>query len=179
MHDIRDAMPTVLVIPCAGVLYCRKMNMKGNTHTKDAETAGSGSGIFPHFTRFITAAPLKGSLRNVLHGLVWLVLIVAVAANVLSLRGDYAANSPTDVLGTDTSQPADTGLTQSALEGKYAFWQQTVKDHPDFRDGHYMLSLIAYQLNLLPEARAHLATVKRLDPNYEWIPQMEALLTKD
>lgn len=81
------------------------------------------------------------------------------------------------VLGVSTA-PSDL-LTQweqepERLRRQYQFWQNVVKEKPDYRDAYIMLASIAYQVGTLNDAQASLARAQALDPNS---PSIQALTT--
>lgn len=58
----------------------------------------------------------------------------------------------------------------------YDFWSATVKQRPDYRDAYIQLASLAYQLERYEDAKKHLDTALRLDPNTPTARELEKLL---
>ncbi len=113
--------------------------------------------------------------------ILWLCLILLIAANILFLNSDGARSlltRLTNVLGAQSLLRSDE-QQRAALYEVYRFWQQVVRDHPDYRDGYIQLALVSYQLELTEESRSYVEKIKSLDPNYPGIKEFEGLLSKE
>lgn len=134
---------------------------------------------FPQFTRLFAA----NKFQQVGNWIVRLSLFVFVGAligsNLVTLRNASSPYKNPNVLGSMTNGTQPESSTAQQLEHEYARWQTIIKQHPDYRDGFYTLSLLAYQLQQIQEAKNYLSVVKKLDPNYPGISQLEALLYKE
>lgn len=131
--------------------------------------------IFPQFTRFFPAGSVSQVASVVLRASIWLLLALFVGTNIgLAV---HPIRQQSNVLGAEVASGQNLDLT--AVQKQFDSWKDVVANHPDYRDGYYMLSLLAYQLRKFEESRAYLATVKHLDPNFGGISEMEALLSKE
>lgn len=106
--------------------------------------------IFPQIIRIFSASLLWGSL-------VGLVLV-----NFLNV-----SLPQTNVLGAQTEK--------ESLEKDYAFWQEVVKDKPDYRDAYLTLGSLAYQLNRREEGKMYADKALKLDPNNSLARELIAL----
>lgn len=78
------------------------------------------------------------------------------------------------MLGASDMLPAD----KAALQNTYEYWLWVIRDHPDYRDGYYMAAILAFQLGDVNASREFVNTVRRLDPNYPGIKQLETLFSE-
>ncbi len=117
----------------------------------------------------------------------WLILILCILANLAITNPSVTiyinraikhlgfttapAQKSTAILGASDAQITDT----ERLQSKYDYWRDIVASHPDYRDGHYMAAIIAYQMENITLSRAHLDKVKNLDPNFPGTSQLEML----
>ena len=132
--------------------------------------------IFPQFTRFFPAMSFSSAATIVLRTGIWLVLAVFIGTNIGLLMRPLSERSA-NVLGAETPDAQTPDF--ATIKNRFDAWKNIVDTHPDYRDGYYMLSLLSYQLRHFEESRAYLAAVKKLDPNFNGISQMEALLSKE
>ncbi len=58
------------------------------------------------------------------------------------------------------------------------YWQQVVTKYPDYRDGHFTLALLAYQLGEKSVARKELAAVLAIDPDFTQAQGLSSRLGK-
>lgn len=77
-----------------------------------------------------------------------------------------------------TSASQNSGHYQQVTT-QYAYWQSIVALHPDYRDGYYMLALLAYKLGKYTETKTYLMKVQTIDPNYPGPETLRALLPKE
>lgn len=144
---------------------------------------------FPHFTRLFSALPGKRLLGGMGKTFLWILLIFCTLINLAlnpatSDLVDRAAhqlrfalgliynNKP--ILGASDIQRAD----DTALQKTYEYWIGVIRDHPDYRDGYYMAATLAFQLGNISASREFINAVKRLDPNYPGIKQLEELFSE-
>ena len=132
--------------------------------------------LFPQFTRLFTASRFQWIRSVAAKAGMWGLLVALLGANIQAFKTQGEANK--DILGASTGRSIQQS-TQSneALEKNFSEWQKTIQQHPDYRDGYYMLAILAYQLNRIEEAESYLSVVKKLDPNYDGISPLEALLS--
>lgn len=64
------------------------------------------------------------------------------------------------------------------LKEKYAFWQRVADTHPDYRDAFVTLTILAYQLEKLDDARAWLTRARALDPTSPTIHEIGKFLNE-
>jgi len=79
------------------------------------------------------------------------------------------------VLGT-TNEASRAIPTIEELKQQYAHWEKIVNELPDYRDGHFTLATLAYQLGDINASLEHLMKVKQMDPNFPGLIQLEKLL---
>ncbi|EKD85704.1 MAG: hypothetical protein ACD_37C00649G0002 [uncultured bacterium] len=107
--------------------------------------------FFPHFSRIFSAA------------IFWLGLILLISVNLIN-----SPIIPTNVLGA----VAELEEEKENTEVKYAFWQNVVKNKPDYRDAYIQLAALSYQLSKLEEGKNYLTEVETLDPNNPFISSL-------
>lgn len=78
------------------------------------------------------------------------------------------STSPTSLLTIWESQPKQ-------REASYIYWQQVVKEKPDYRDAFIQAGTLAYELGKTDEAVAFIQKAYNLDPNFQ---PTATLLTK-
>jgi tetratricopeptide (TPR) repeat protein len=59
------------------------------------------------------------------------------------------------------------------------FWQNEVKENPDYRDGYFSLALLYYQLKDIKNASRNLDKAMNIDPNFEQGKQLREILTNN
>jgi len=134
--------------------------------------------FFPQFTRLISAPFVNGLGTRALRFSTWGLLAVLLAVNIYVFKEQNTRF--TNVLGTSAGAiPQELVQTENDVERRYAEWHRTIQLHPDYRDGYYMLALLAYQLNRIEESKSYLTIIKNLDPNFSGISALEALLLKE
>lgn len=57
-----------------------------------------------------------------------------------------------------------------------AFWEQVVKEKPDYRDGYFSLALLQYRMGDKKKALENVAKVLELDPNFKAGREFEQML---
>ena len=135
--------------------------------------------------------PVKALLRGAGKTALWLILILCILANLAITNPSVTiyinraikrlgfttapAQKSTAILGASDAQITDMGAQQN----KYDYWQDTITNHPDYRDGHYMAAILAYQMGNITLSRAHLDKVKNLDPNFPGTSQLEILFPEE
>ncbi|MEK7533346.1 MAG: hypothetical protein AAB542_02820 [Patescibacteria group bacterium] len=157
---------------------------QGTTDKGKREPSG-----FPHYPRLFSAPHIPRILGGVGKTLLWLILIFSILTS-LTATSPAAGEQMDRILkqiGLMTTLTAknsailgasDTLATENtAVEHRYEYWQNVIRNHPDYRDGHYMLALLAFQRGNMDETRIHLNKVKILDPNYPGIALLETLLS--
>lgn len=140
------------------------------------------AGIFPHYTRLFSANILPAVLRKGGKLILWTLLALSVAANIIILNPGVlplpllkSAQIPdNDILGT-SDQIGETQKNKLLAE-EYRYWTEIIQDHPDYRDAHVHAAIIAHKLGHTEDSRNHLNKVRNLDPNYPEISSLEALL---
>lgn len=108
----------------------------------------------------------------------WLILILSILTSLTAT--DQAPTIPSAaktkaILGASDSLAAE----HAAVQNRYNYWQNVIRNHPDYRDGYYMVAVLAFQRGNIRESRMHLNKVKVLDPNYPGIALLEPLLTEE
>lgn len=148
------------------------------------------SNYLPQFTRFFSAPLAKRLFSMSIKGAIWTLLLFLLLTNVaLSNRGVASyfeatfrrisgggAKQP-NVLGT-TSKSSNASPTIGDLKKQYDHWEKIVAELPDYRDGHFALATLAYQLGDTDASMQHLMIVKEMDPNFPGLKQLEAVLVK-
>lgn len=83
-----------------------------------------------------------------------------------------------DVLGVSVAEkPGGTPADNPALKKQIIRWEEIIAARPDYRDGYYALATLEYQMGNTEKSKKYLGVVKRLDPNYPEITELEALLS--
>lgn len=165
------------------------MNKRDTTPSKNEDETVKHT-FLPQFTRLFSANYIKRIFSFTIQSLIWVALLFLLAANVLlshsgiatyvenSLRTLSQSTKTTNVLGT-TSDKIEESPTAEDLKNQYARWNKIVDELPDYRDGHFVLATIAYQLGDTGASRKHLMKVKDMDPNFPGLFQLEALLGQE
>jgi hypothetical protein len=131
-------------------------------------------------TRFFKLTPAK--VLFTIKSAIFLVMIALIASNLLisskaTPQLDEIARSiehqEPDVLGQKTNIGE---IEPRTLNQQYDRWVQIVGERPLYRDGHFMLALLAFRMNNMMRAKEHLQRVKLLDPNYSGIAKLEPYL---
>lgn len=105
----------------------------------------------------------------------WLILILSILTSLTATDQIPSAAKNTAILGASDSLAAE----HAAVQNRYDYWQNVIRNHPDYRDGYYMVAVLAFQRGNIRESRMHLNKVKVLDPNYPGIAPLEPLLTEE
>ena len=106
---------------------------------------------FPHFIRIFSAAGL------------WVALCAVITVNLVNIP-----KAPTNVLGAFSNYEKEVRLKEiekETIKNQYLFWQNVVKEKPDYRDGYIQLASLAYQLSNFNVAKRYLTQANNLDPN--------------
>lgn len=133
---------------------------------------------FPHYPRLFSAAHIPRILGGIGKTFLWLILILSILTSLTAT--DQALTIPSAdktkaILGASDSLAAE----HAAVQNRYDYWQNVIRNHPDYRDGYYMVAVLAFQRGNISESRMHLNKVKVLDPNYPGIAPLEPLLTEE
>ena len=120
-------------------------------------------------------------LKLTTKGILWILLVLFITANVVLANADASlvhsvVSRVTNVLGVQSSKTTEERQRTTALWQEYRYWQEIVRDHQDYRDGYVRLAMLSYQLALLEESKSYVAKIRSLDPNFQGIVQLEALL---
>lgn len=111
---------------------------------------------------------MKG--QKILRVSVWVLLFLFIAVNIWLIK--------INILGAQTSQPPDGNQNVETLDAEYLYWRKVIEDHPDYRDGFVRLATLAYQRGDSSAFREYLEKIRALDPNFDGLQAIEALLTK-
>ncbi len=145
--------------------------------------SSSFSRFFPHYTRLIAAHPFWTRVRRTAGFLFWLLLAGTITINIIALRGTgrlfvsipFLADTPA-VLGESVAPSPSDVPDRGKLEKLYAYWLEVLQSNPDYRDAHVQAALIAFQLGNKEALITHLSAIKEIDPNFEGISLLEALV---
>ncbi len=140
----------LIALVCANMLY-----WKPRFSLRRINSALTAVAKIPFATRFLPAYIFRGLSFNL-------------------------AAQPNNVLGAET-QSGDSSDTQSQYDRlikQYDYWKSVIAQHPNYRDGYYMLATLSYQLGNYPDTRSYITRVQELDPNYPGIEVLSALLPK-
>lgn len=165
------------------------MNKRDSSSSNGVNQPSKGIHL-PQFTRLFPASFSKRFFSVVIKGAIWTLLLFLLVTNVALSHGGFASYFETalrrishgvttrsNVLGT-TSSGSEASPTIDDLRKQYAHWEKIVEELPDYRDGHFTLATLAYQLGDMDESRKHLMKVKEMDPNFPGLAQLEELLAK-
>ena len=81
-----------------------------------------------------------------------------------------------NVLGAATQAFEKAKEAPEKLSGEISFWEEVVKEKPDYRDAYLRLAVLNYQLKKKEAAREYLRKVKEEDPNFPAIRELERML---
>lgn len=98
----------------------------------------------------------------------WIILITLIGVNAWLIN--------INVLGAQTSRPSDSNQQRETRDAQYRYWRMVIEDHPDYRDGFVRLAMLAYQLGERNKSREYIEKIRALDPNFEGLRELEALL---
>lgn len=113
--------------------------------------------VFPQIIRIFSALTL------------WIALGALISLNLANLP------DVSNVLGVFSDYQEHIRQEQAEKEkvqDHYQFWQQVVKDKPDYRDAYITLASLGYQLSKPEEAKAYLTQAASLDPNSEVVEKL-------
>ncbi len=146
---------------------------------------------FPHYPRLFSAAHIPRILGGIGKTFLWLILILSILTS-LTATGQAPGEQMNRVMKqlglTITSAAKNTAILgasdslateNAAIQNRYDYWQNVIRNHPDYRDGYYMLALLAFQRGNMDETRIHLNKLKILNPNYPGIAPLETLLSEE
>lgn len=166
--------------------------MAKRTTEEHPSTENTPAGKFPQYPRFFSATLFRKAFRPLTAALLWLLIGSLIMLNIAFtntevFRGiakrlgmeQYASSLLShvfNVLGASSSQPTEEEQKPSNLRADYARWEKIAAEYPDYRDAHYILATLAFQLGDNAAAKTHLEEVRSLDPNYPGIAKLEALM---
>lgn len=107
-------------------------------------------------------------MQKIFRAGVWIILITLIGANAWLIK--------INVLGAQTSQPPDSIQREESLASEYRYWVSVIEDYPDYRDGFVRLATLAYQRGDRDKSREFIERIRALDPNFEDLRELEALL---
>ena len=58
-----------------------------------------------------------------------------------------------------------------------SFWEEVIKEKPDYRDAYFQLAILYYQINQKEETAKYLQKALELDPNFRPAKKLEKLLS--
>ncbi|MBL7159489.1 hypothetical protein ISS85_03365 [Candidatus Microgenomates bacterium] len=62
------------------------------------------------------------------------------------------------------------------IDHEISFWKEIIKEKPDYRDAHFQLTILNYQLGKIQKAQTYLQKTLDLDPNFAPAKELEKLL---
>ena len=135
-------------------------------------------GKFPHRLP-IFSATMKVVLWT---GIITLVVVnlslVRPTAAFFILRNLHlAVISPVAVLGTTDTQREAREL-RNAKEQEFAYWQQVIVTHPDYRDAYIRLVALSYELGSPKETALYGEKLRQLDPNNAFVQKLSGVLSE-
>lgn len=142
----------------------------------------------PQFTRLFSAISSKRIFFLTIKSIAWILLLFLIGTNIALSRHEvalYFENTIRKILSKNTTQKNVLGTTNEDpraiptiedIKHQYAHWEKIVNELPDYRDGHFTLATLAYQLGDINASREHLMKVKQIDPNFPGLIQLEKLL---
>lgn len=120
---------------------------------------------FPHILREKTARLIQPAVFS----LRWIALLALLAVNISLLTSWIPHSFPVlgeAVLGASTRQEQQTQRYDHAQDA-LAYWRGVAAAHPDYKDGHLMVAVFAYQLREDAIAQEAVARVLAIDPGDE------------
>lgn len=125
--------------------------------------------------------------------MLWLTLITVIAINVRIMKPEpvrqlmramhiFSSESTpknSDILGATNRNDSGESDQRAALQRQFDYWEHLLRSHDDYRDGHYMAALLAYQLNNMSAFTYHMERAKTLDPNASTLTSLEMLKQKN
>lgn len=105
--------------------------------------------------------PGSASPHEQLAKLLWNTGARSIARQELRLAADLSPN----VLGASV----DTSVQEAK---SLRFWQDTVANHPDYRDGYIQLAALSYTQGNMKQAITYLQEAQALDPNNEMLGRL-------
>ena len=75
------------------------------------------------------------------------------------------------------SEQKELSIKANSLQSRLIFWQEQVKNRPDYRDGYFSMALISYQLKDFESSRNYLDKALSIDPNFEKGRELQKLLS--
>lgn len=69
-------------------------------------------------------------------------------------------------------------IQRKEAEHQVSYWENVVKEHPNYRDAYFTLALLEYQLGNSANARSYLDKTFYIDPNFEEGRKLERLLNR-
>lgn len=64
------------------------------------------------------------------------------------------------------------------ITNELSYWENTVRQKPDYRDGYFSLALIYYQMKDFNKSSENLNKAMSLDPNFEKGKELKGILNK-
>lgn len=146
---------------------------------------------FPQIPRFFSAPIVRKVLMITGKFFLWstLLFVVGINAGLVRPQGKFmflnsvkldrlistVTSKSQDILGVQ-HQTSPTPQVPDGLESQYQYWLTIVSDHPDYRDGFVRLATLAYQRGDRDKSREFIERIRALDPNFEDLRELEALL---
>ena len=75
------------------------------------------------------------------------------------------------------SEQKELSIKANSLQSRLIFWQEQVKNRPDYRDGYFSMALISYQLKDFESSKNYLDKALSIDPNFEKGRELQKLLS--
>jgi tetratricopeptide (TPR) repeat protein len=161
---------------------------KRDTSLSNKTTSPRQRVYLPQFTRLFSALSPKRVFFIAIKSIAWILLLFLIGTNIALSHHEvalYFENTIRKILSKNTTQTNVLGTTNEAsraiptieeLKQQYAHWEKIVNELPDYRDGHFTLATLAYQLGDINASLEHLMKVKQMDPNFPGLIQLEKLL---
>lgn len=72
----------------------------------------------------------------------------------------------------------EVSLQRQKVVKEVAFWEDIVKQYPNYRDAYYTLSVLSYRLKEYDKAKMYLGKALFIDPNFEKGRELEKILNE-
>lgn len=110
----------------------------------------------PSISRFIT------EWRNLVVGVSAILVLIMVAHGLLYIQ--------------KRQELQKVQQERASVEKEIKYWQEVVAKHNDYRDAYFKLATLEYELGDMERAKMYVATVLKLDPNFDKGRELEKLL---
>ena len=121
----------------------------------------------PQINRFFSAKEAKIGLKVGLASILSVLLIYNIALA-------WGVNVEKDK--RETEKAKEQADTVKKIENNITFWEEVVREKPNYRDGFLELTTLNYKLGRMATARDYWKKAKDLDPNNPTTKQLENIL---